>query len=156
MISIVLTACISVYATYYYFAKDVSYIKLDGTEISVQEALNELYGKQYKVECLFYQTDNLVTPQSSLKFEKEMEKEGILLIDMAGVEGHNTLSDKWEHYLKVNNTNIDSKDGYCNGWNGHYYYIVQVKTGDLVDAYTCIKYISNYNGVSMGAYLVYQ
>lgn len=156
MISIVLTACISVYATYQYFAKDVSYTKLDGTEISVQEALNELYGKQYKVECIGYRTDNLINPQSSLKLEKTIEHDGTLIVDMAGVEGNNTLSNKWEHYVKVNASNIDPKEGFCNGWNGHYFYIVKVKSGDLINIYSCVKFTSNYNGVSMGAYLVYQ
>ena len=101
MMIIILTACISVYATYQYLARDVSYTKLDGTEISVQEALNELYGKQYKVECIDYRTENLINPHSLLQLEKTIEKDGTLIVDMAGVEGNNTLSAKWEHYLKV-------------------------------------------------------
>lgn len=45
IVSIVLASGISVYATYSYFAKDISYKKTDGTELSVEEALNELYNK---------------------------------------------------------------------------------------------------------------
>lgn len=47
IISIIVTAIIftgfSVYATTTYLAKDVSYIKNDGTQINVEDALNELY-----------------------------------------------------------------------------------------------------------------
>lgn len=51
----ILTSSISVYATYTYFAKDVSYIKKDGTEITVEMALDELYKRKFsksKVEEL--------------------------------------------------------------------------------------------------------
>lgn len=41
----ILINCIGVYAAYNYFAKDVVYTKSDGTEISVEAALNELYEK---------------------------------------------------------------------------------------------------------------
>lgn len=47
IISIIVTAIIftgfSAYATTAYLAKDVSYIKNDGTQINVEDALNELY-----------------------------------------------------------------------------------------------------------------
>lgn len=42
IVGVILASGITVYATYKYFATDVSYIK-DGTEISVEDALNELY-----------------------------------------------------------------------------------------------------------------
>lgn len=42
ILGIILTSCISVYATYNYFATDVIY-KKSGTEISVKQALDELY-----------------------------------------------------------------------------------------------------------------
>lgn len=47
IISIIVTAIIftgfSIYATTTYLAKDIGYIKNDGTQINVEEALNELY-----------------------------------------------------------------------------------------------------------------
>ena len=46
IISIFLISGISVYATYNYFSKNVSYTKKDGTEISVEDALNELYNSK--------------------------------------------------------------------------------------------------------------
>lgn len=50
----ILTSGISVYATYRYLAKDVSYVKSNGEELNVEEALNELYSKnttdiEYKI-----------------------------------------------------------------------------------------------------------
>lgn len=155
VIIILLTTCISVYATYKYFAKDVSYTKLDGTEISVQDALNELYGKKPNIECIWASTDNLVTPHSIINNTTTIKHDGILIIDMAGVEGNGTLNNKWTHNVKVNNNFINSTGGQCNGWNGHYYYMIQVKTGDTVSVYSNINYTANYNAVSVGGYLVY-
>lgn len=40
---IILSSGVSIYATYNYFAQDVKYTKQDGTTISVEEALNDLY-----------------------------------------------------------------------------------------------------------------
>lgn len=45
VISGIITSGLSVYATYNYFAKDISYTKSDGTEINVEQALNDLYDK---------------------------------------------------------------------------------------------------------------
>lgn len=43
VITAILVGGISVYATYNYFAKDIIYKKMDGTQINVEDALNELY-----------------------------------------------------------------------------------------------------------------
>ena len=43
LIIIILVSGLSVYATYNYLAKDIGYTKGDGTTISVEKALNELY-----------------------------------------------------------------------------------------------------------------
>ena len=48
LLIILFTNCISVYATYTYFAKDISYTKKDGSTINVESALNELYLKKDK------------------------------------------------------------------------------------------------------------
>lgn len=42
-ITALICSCASVFATYTYLSKDVSYKKSDGTEVSVEEALNQLY-----------------------------------------------------------------------------------------------------------------
>ena len=47
MIGVILASSITVYATSY-FAKDVKYTKKDKTEISVENALNELYSESTK------------------------------------------------------------------------------------------------------------
>ena len=151
----VIVSGVSVYATYKYLASDVSYTKSDGTDVSVEEALNELYSKQLTIECIWNGTDNLVTPKSSLNFEKTMEHDGMLIVDMAAVEGNATLFNNWTHNLKINNTEINSINGFCNGWNGHYYYIVKVNTGDVLTIYSGVDFTANYNAVSVGGYLVY-
>lgn len=46
LISVVFASGLSTYATYTYLSKDISYKKLDGTEISVEDALNELYNSK--------------------------------------------------------------------------------------------------------------
>ena len=43
VVSTLIVSMVSVYATYSYLAQDVSYKKSDGTEISVKDALDELY-----------------------------------------------------------------------------------------------------------------
>lgn len=155
VITILLTSCISVYATYKYLAKDVSYTKLDGTEISIQDALNELYGKQCKIVPIWLNTDNLCKPYSRINGTTTIKRDGIFIIDMAGVEGNGTLNSKWTHNVKVNNNPVNGA-GSVNGWNGHYWYMVQVKAGDIVTAYSNIDYTTDkYNGVSIGGYLVY-
>ena len=45
VIGMIITSTVSVYAAYSYLAQDVSYTKSDGTEISVKEALDQLYAK---------------------------------------------------------------------------------------------------------------
>lgn len=43
LIGLILASGVSVYAAYSYFAKDISYTKSDGTIISVEKAINDLY-----------------------------------------------------------------------------------------------------------------
>ena len=43
VVSMLIVSMVSVYATYSYLAQDVSYTKTDGTEVSVKDALDELY-----------------------------------------------------------------------------------------------------------------
>ena len=45
VIGMIIGSTVSVYAAYSYLAQDVSYTKSDGTEISVKEALDQLYAK---------------------------------------------------------------------------------------------------------------
>ena len=46
IIGLIVGSVVSVYAAYSYFAEDVSYASSNGTEISVQEALDQLYARQ--------------------------------------------------------------------------------------------------------------
>lgn len=69
IIGIILASSITVYA-YSYVANDIKYIKKEEngteTEISVEQALNELYSRKKKIEPL--ETENLVC----LKWEQEL------------------------------------------------------------------------------------
>ena len=53
VVSTLIVSMVSVYATYSYLAQDVSYKKSDGTEISVKDALDELYKT---TEVITYET----------------------------------------------------------------------------------------------------
>lgn len=50
IISIVVVSSISVYATYNYLASEIKYEKEDGTEVSVETALNDLYSKLNNID----------------------------------------------------------------------------------------------------------
>lgn len=59
---------VSVYATYNYLAKDVSYIKENGEELNLEEALNELYDRNFgDIEYQFFYS-NVVQLSSAGKF----------------------------------------------------------------------------------------
>lgn len=151
VILILISSGIGVFATYNYLATDVKYTD----DKSVADALNELYGKEKNVECIWNSTDNLVNPKSSISKETTILHNGIFIVDISAVEGNNTLSSKWSYYLKINNVQVDTTDGFCNGWNGHYHYIVKVKSGDIVTLYSGVNFTTNYNAVSLGGYLIY-
>lgn len=66
-ITAILASGISVYATYNYLAKDVSYIKSNGEELSVEEALNELYSKNTSdVEYKIFESNVVETSSSGI------------------------------------------------------------------------------------------
>lgn len=77
IIGIIIGSCISVYATYNYFASDVRYKRTDGTEISVEQALNELYRKSNNtwqaLLNLGFSYDEIVNSENL--FNKVIEKE---------------------------------------------------------------------------------
>ncbi len=50
IIIMILISGVSVYATYNYLAKDINYVKSNGENISVQDALDELYNKKRDLE----------------------------------------------------------------------------------------------------------
>lgn len=51
IVSIIIFSGISGYAVYNYFAYEVKYEKEDGTETSIEDALNELYSKKDNIIC---------------------------------------------------------------------------------------------------------
>ena len=58
IITTIITNGITAYATYNYLAKDITYTKEDGTNVSVQEALNEVYSNKKQNEDKFISSDS--------------------------------------------------------------------------------------------------
>ena len=79
IIGLIVGSVVSVYAAYSYFAEDVSYASSNGTEISVQEALDQLYAKENSgskletIDCTGYYAD--VNDDGTV--------DGIVFIDLA-------------------------------------------------------------------------
>lgn len=96
----VLCSSLSVWA-YSYFAKDVSYKKADGTEISVENALNELYSSQTKSKK--YVTNGLVFGFDALINYNSYSSHNVTLKnDMAYFNGSNS----YVAYPRYQNSNI--------------------------------------------------
>lgn len=72
-ITVILASGISVYATYNYLAKDVSYVKSNGEELSVEEALNELYSKNKgEIDYYTFCSDVINTSSGGTFYRKEL------------------------------------------------------------------------------------
>lgn len=125
MIIMILTSCISIYATYNYFAKDVSYTKADGTEINVEEALNELYQSQcfeFDNAELLYSKNNGLSFSDNYTFDGRHQKVILFLwgasrdnnvilnytIDNGDIIYDNTLSTYFDTYTKGRIVIIDN------------------------------------------------
>lgn len=62
---------ISIYATYKYLSKDVSYLKADGKEISVEDALNELYNiSNANIEYITFDSNGHIRTPSGTFYTK--------------------------------------------------------------------------------------
>lgn len=93
IITTILVGGTTAFATYNYFAKDIEYEKSDGTKISVESALNELYKKE-KLEnvtlsyALRRYTDGA---QSSAQIYVKNFKKVIFSNEGGSTYGHRTL-----------------------------------------------------------------
>lgn len=63
IIGIIIGSSLTVYSAYTYFSKDIKYTKKDGTQISVEDALNELYSKDNAT--YLYKANHFYTEYSS-------------------------------------------------------------------------------------------
>lgn len=85
LIICVLISGLSVYATYSYLAKDVSYTKKDGTTINVGDALNELYNRNTGdvgyIEKIWSSSDQ------SVNYTYTVQEEGTYLIGIMNCNG---------------------------------------------------------------------
>ena len=122
---------------------------------TVDLALNDLYERlddNPNVTVLASLTDNFVQP-SQKQFNTTITEDGILIVDMGAVDGNDKLTNNWEYYVKKNNTSIQKTDGYVNGYNGHYYWIINVEKDDVIEISTKVNYNgTNYNAVTLGVY----
>lgn len=101
IVGILLLSGISVYAAYKYFAKDVSYTKADGTKISVEEALNELYNK------LQYTPINKEYLESGSLLGNTIITENNLNSSFGlSITGNNVGANRWEKEIDLTNISV--------------------------------------------------
>lgn len=139
LIIIILVSGLSVYATYNYFAKDIWYTKEDGTTISVEKALNELYNNTNSTSMPSIDSIWLANRQS-VDYTYTVQDTGTYLIGIMnsnyeGVAGTITsngqeiisknLDTNFEHYNRTSSIKVvNAKKGdtiNINGYNGDYY-----------------------------------
>ena len=59
VITAIVTGSVTAFATYNYFSKDIEYKKDDGTKISVEDSLNELYLSKNKRPAYIKEINNI-------------------------------------------------------------------------------------------------
>lgn len=124
ILSIIIASGVSVYATYNYLAKDIKYIKTDGTQISVEDALNELYNSNNKLSNFKYEigTNNSSSGTETIIIEHDNDN-AILTTGQEDLEySINSTS---------NFTSVTASGANNNGM-GFYYSILSVKKGDTI------------------------
>lgn len=138
LIIIILVSGLSVYATYNYLAKDIGYTKGDGTTISVEKALNELYNNVNLTNIPSIDSIWLANTQS-VDYTYTVQDTGTYLIGIMnsndeGVAGTITsngqeiisknLDTNFEHYNRTSLIKVvNAKKGdtiNINGYNGNF------------------------------------
>ena len=101
IISMIVVSSISVYATYNYFANDIKYKKENGTEISVEDALNELYS----INDIDYDKLNIINGVTQIPVEI-----GRKYIIVFSVTSYYNSSQNYKPYI-ISGCNIDKETG---------------------------------------------
>ena len=110
LIGMIIGSTVSVYAAYSYLAQDVSYTKSDGTEISVKEALDQLYSKE--------NSESIPTSLNLAGWYADVDDngsvDGVIFIDLAqGASGNwNPGNNSW---AASNNTGVYSYSAVTSG-----------------------------------------
>lgn len=103
IICIIIFGTICTFATYSYFSKDIFYTKKDGTEISVEEALNELYNNNQKINYNTFSSGVVTTSSAGTFYTKSLEiPQGKKKIYIYSVVSSTWAAEK----IIVNNSNI--------------------------------------------------
>ena len=110
VIEMIIVSTVSVYAAYSYLAQDVSYTKSDGTEISVKEALDQLYAKE-NVESIIMGFD---LTGFYADVDDDGTVDGVIFVDLAkGASGNwNPGNNSW---AASNNTGVYSYSAVTSG-----------------------------------------
>ena len=146
-------------AAYTITSNDVGYTPSDNTwEVdNVRDAIDYLYNQilqKPKIINLITNTDNYVKP-SAASYNHTFTNNGTVIVDIAAADGNNQLINNWDYSVKKNNISIEKTDGYSNGYNGHYYWIFNVKKDDNISISTSVSYNNvNYNTISLSVYFV--
>jgi len=108
LLIILFTTCISVYATYTYFAKDISYTKKDGSTINVESALNELYLKKDKEIASIQPLQYPILTIAGMKNVQVLYKDGTISYDL-NLDYDCTASDALDKVAYDNNPTTSYK-----------------------------------------------
>ena len=108
LLIILFTNCISVYATYTYFAKDISYTKKDGSTINVESALNELYLKKDKEIASIQPLQYPILTIAGMKNVQVLYKDGTISYDL-NLDYDCTASDALDKVAYDNNPTTSYK-----------------------------------------------
>lgn len=120
--STIFVSGLSVYATYNYLAKDISYIKSDGTKISVENALNELYKNKSDEITYNIGTNNSSNGIETIQIERD-NKNAIIISGQCTFRYSINSSDDFKELTSLGET----RDGV-----GFYYSYISLKKGDTV------------------------
>lgn len=134
VITAVITGGVSVYATYTYLASDVEYTKTNGSKISVEAALNELYTKSKNIssEVVASQQYTQSPNNPTVNIEYTFEKSGYVIVNF-GTRSAGGSTGTTTHSIKINDVEQSSNNealwAYLNTWTGN------VNAGDTIKVY---------------------
>lgn len=125
VIAMIIASSISVYATYNYFAGDIKYKKADGTEISVENALNDLYSQNKEVK--YSLIENIWSSSSiSENYTLNVEDSGIYLVGLMNSNQENVAGS-----ILTSGEEVISKT--LTGWNFYSTIkVIKVTKGDYI------------------------
>lgn len=121
LIQVILTG-VCVYATYKYFAKDIAYTKKDGTEISVEQALNELYQKKSNETIYKFGINNRDNGIETIEIEHDNDN-ALIFSGQASFEYSINSTDNFENLIAL---------GENSNGRGFYYTYISLKRGNTV------------------------